>query len=78
MKHGLKKEYQDFCPKGYNLAWTDYQNYLLTNLTLLTNGTSLEYKTPYQTLLHTAKQTTQQHVFHYASMAHNNHFFSNN
>lgn len=62
-------------PKGYNLAWTDYQNYLSTNLTLLTNGTSLEYKTPYQTLLHTAKQTTQQHVFHYASMAHNNHFF---
>ncbi|KAL6451701.1 TIP41 Type 2A phosphatase activator TIP41 [Candida maltosa Xu316] len=61
--------------KGYNTAWTDYQNYLLTNLTLLTNGTSSELKSPYETLLHTAKQTTLQHVFHYASMAHNNHFF---
>lgn len=61
--------------EGYQTAWTDYQNYLLTNLTLLTNGTSLELKSPYETLLHTAKQTTLQHIFHYSSMAHNNHFF---
>ncbi|RCK64881.1 37S ribosomal protein S26, mitochondrial [Candida viswanathii] len=61
--------------KGYKTAWTDYQRYLLTNLTLLTNGTALELRSPYETLLHTVKQTTQQHVFHYASMAHNNHLF---
>lgn len=45
-------------PKGYNLAWTDYQNYLLTNLTLLTNGTSLEYKTPYK---HCCTQPSKLH-----------------
>ncbi|KAI5967811.1 uncharacterized protein KGF55_000082 [Candida pseudojiufengensis] len=62
-------------PEGYNLAWTDYQTYLLTKLTLLTNGTANETKTPYEILLNTAKQTTQQHTFHYASMSHMNHFF---
>ncbi|KAI5956276.1 hypothetical protein KGF54_000751 [Candida jiufengensis] len=61
--------------KGYNTSWTDYQNYLLTKLTLLTNGTLNETKTPYEILLNTAKQTTQQHTFHYASMSHMNHFF---
>ncbi|CAK9441538.1 mitochondrial 37S ribosomal protein mS42 [Lodderomyces beijingensis] len=64
-----------FTPKGYNAAWTDYQNYLNTNLTLLTNGTANETKSPYQILLNTAKQTTQQHTYHYAAMSHMNHFF---
>ena len=64
-----------FSPQGYNTAWTDYQTYLLTNLTLLTNGTGNEAKHPYQTMLNVAKQTTQQHTYHYAAMSHMNHFF---
>ncbi|CAN3366731.1 small ribosomal subunit protein mS42 [Diutina catenulata] len=60
---------------GFQSAWTDYQQYLTTQLTMATMGTENEVRTPYQILLKTAKQTTQQHVFHYASQAHNNHFF---
>ncbi|KAI5967200.1 hypothetical protein CANMA_003257 [Candida margitis] len=62
-------------PQGYSTAWTDYQTYLLTNLTLLTNGTANETKKPFEILLNAAKQTTQQHTFHYAAMSHMNHFF---
>lgn len=62
-------------PQGYSTAWTNYQTYLLTNLTLLTNGTANETKKPFEILLNTAKQTTQQHTFHYAAMSHMNHFF---
>jgi len=50
-------------PQGYSTAWTNYQTYLLTNLTLLTNGTANETKKPFEILLNTAKQTTQQHTF---------------
>ncbi|KAG2734247.1 hypothetical protein G9P44_002253 [Scheffersomyces stipitis] len=64
-----------YSAKGFNSIWTEYQKYLTLNLTLHTNGTENELKTPYQILLHTAKQTTEQHIFHYASQAHNNHFF---
>lgn len=56
------------------MAWSDYQTYLTRNLTLHTNGTENELRSPYQILLQTAKSTTDQHVFHYASQAHNNHF----
>ncbi|KAK6456991.1 manganese superoxide dismutase [Scheffersomyces xylosifermentans] len=64
-----------YSAKGFQAAWADYQKFLTLNLTLHTNGTENELKTPYQILLHTAKQTTEQHIFHYASQAHNNHFF---
>ncbi|CAH6718159.1 37S ribosomal protein S26, mitochondrial [[Candida] jaroonii] len=63
-----------YSPEGFKGAWTDYQKFLTMNLTLLTNGTENEFKSPYQILLNTAKQTTEQHIFHYASQAHNNHF----
>lgn len=63
-----------YSPEQYKTIWNDYQKYLTLQLTLLTNGTENELRTPYQILLKTAKQTTEQHVFHYASQAHNNHF----
>lgn len=63
-----------YSAKGFKTAWTDYQKYLTMNLTMHTNGTENELKTPFQIALHTAKQTTEQHIFHYASQAHNNHF----
>lgn len=64
-----------YSAEGYNLAWSDYQKYLTTKLTLLTNGTENETRSAFQVLLLTARKTTEQHVFHYASQAHNNHFF---
>lgn len=64
-----------YSPAGYKTAWQDYQRYLTLNLTLQTNGTENEVRSPYQILLQTAKQTTEQHTFHFASQAHNNHFF---
>lgn len=63
-----------YSPKGFKASWIDYQKYLTMNLTVLTNGTENELKSPYQILLNTAKQTTEQHTFHFASQAHNNHF----
>lgn len=61
--------------QGYQTAWIDYQRYLCMKLTLYTNGTPNEYKTPYHILLNTAKPSIYQHVFHFASQTHNNHFF---
>lgn len=60
---------------GFKTAWLEYQKYLTLNLTLRTNGTENELRSPYQILLQTAKQTTEQHTYHFASQAHNNHFF---
>lgn len=62
-----------YSPSGFKSAWSDYQKYLTLNLTLQTNGTENELRSPYQILLQTAKNTTEQHTFHYASQAHNNH-----
>ncbi|KAK6201253.1 Manganese/iron superoxide dismutase [Scheffersomyces amazonensis] len=64
-----------YSPKGFKTAWIDYQKYLTLNLSLHTVGTENELKPPFEILLHTAKQTTEQHTFHFASQAHNNHFF---
>lgn len=64
-----------YSPGGYQSAWLAYQKYLTTNLSLNTVGTENESRSTYQILLLTAKQTTEQHTFHYASQAHNNHLF---
>lgn len=64
-----------YTPQGFRTAWSDYQRFLTTNLTLRTNGSENELRTPYQIVLQTAKNTTEQHTFHYASQAHNNHLF---
>jgi Fe-Mn family superoxide dismutase len=71
-KNGIEGLYS--C-QGFNDAWVNYQKYLTMNLTLQTNGTENELRSPYQILLQTAKKTTEQHIFHYASQAHNNHLF---
>lgn len=64
-----------YTPGGFREAWLEYQQYLTAKLTVNTAGTRNETKTPYHILLNTAKQPLSQHVFHYASQAHNNHFF---
>lgn len=63
-----------YSSQGYTKSWLDYQKYLTINLSLQTTGTENELRTPYQILLHTAKQTTEQHTYHFALQAHNNHF----
>lgn len=64
-----------YSAQGYATAWSDYQTLLTTNLTLNTVGTRHEGRSAFQLLLLTAKRTTDQHIFHYASQAHNNHMF---
>ncbi|GEQ68036.1 hypothetical protein JCM33374_g1702 [Metschnikowia sp. JCM 33374] len=71
-KNGIQGLYS---PEGYATAWSEYQKLLTANLTLHTVGTRHEVRSPFQLLLSTAKRTTDQHIFHYASQAHNNHFF---
>lgn len=71
-QEGIKGLYS---PAGFKSSWLDYQKYLTLNLTLLTNGTENELRSPYQIALQTAKNTNEQHTFHFASQAHNNHFF---
>ncbi|OBA23253.1 hypothetical protein METBIDRAFT_102810 [Metschnikowia bicuspidata var. bicuspidata NRRL YB-4993] len=71
-KNGIQGLYS---AEGYATAWSDYQKLLTTSLTLNTVGTRHEGRSAFQLLLLTAKRTTDQHIFHYASQAHNNHMF---
>jgi Fe-Mn family superoxide dismutase len=62
-------------PAQFQTAWIDHQNYLTKNLTLKTVDTEYETKSPLAITLATAKKPLQGDIFHYASMAHNNHLF---
>lgn len=64
-----------YSPNGYQSAWQEYQNYLTKNLTLKTNGTLHETRSPFQIILLTSKNNLEQSIFHFASQAHNNHLF---
>lgn len=59
----------------FQMAWTDYQDFLTKNLSLKSIGTSFEARTPLSIILSTAKKQQYASLFHYASQAHNNHFF---
>lgn len=62
-------------PKGFQIAWLDYQKYLTMNLSMLSIGTDLENKSAFEILVTTAKRSDRTSVFHYASQSHNNHLF---
>lgn len=64
-----------YSANGYKSAWSEYQKYLTSNLTLKTNGTKHETRSPFQIILLTSKNGLEQSIFHYASQAHNNHLF---
>lgn len=64
-----------YSAQGYKSAWTEYQTYLTTSLTIKTAGTKFETRTPLQIVLLTSKNGLEQSVFHYALQAHNNHLF---
>ncbi|CAI8492874.1 unnamed protein product [Pichia kudriavzevii] len=59
----------------FQTAWCDYQSYLTRNLTLRTVDSEYETRTPMAIALSTAKDPQKADIFHYASQAHNNHFF---
>lgn len=61
--------------EGFQTGWLDYQKFLTTKLTLLTNGTADETRHPLQITLLSAKDSTRQRVFNVASQTFNNHFF---
>ncbi|KAH3683161.1 hypothetical protein WICPIJ_005858 [Wickerhamomyces pijperi] len=61
--------------EGFQTGWLDYQKFLTTKLTLLTNGTADETRHPLQITLISAKDSTRQRVFNVASQTFNNHFF---
>ncbi|PHH70658.1 hypothetical protein CDD82_6997 [Ophiocordyceps australis] len=62
-------------PVGFQYAWTDYMQFVLEKLNLLTEGGELENRDTKSTLLLTAREPKQAAIFNYASMAHNHHFF---
>jgi len=64
-----------YSPQGFKLAWTDYQKYLTTKLTMLTNGTADETRYPFHIAINSCNDQTKQRVFNVASQTHNNHFF---
>lgn len=64
-----------YSANGYKAAWSEYQKYLAINLTMKTNGTKHETRTPLQIILSTCKNNLEQSIFHFASQAHNNHLF---
>ncbi|PHH61547.1 hypothetical protein CDD81_284 [Ophiocordyceps australis] len=76
LSHDLSNGISNFMtPQGFQYAWTDYMNFVLERLNLLTEGGELEGKTTKSTLLLTAREPKQAAIFNYASMAHNHHFF---
>jgi Fe-Mn family superoxide dismutase len=62
-------------PNAFKQGWTDYQNYLLENLTQLTMDSENESRVPFHIVLNTSAKPDHAHVFNYASQAHNNHMF---
>ncbi|CDK27065.1 unnamed protein product [Kuraishia capsulata CBS 1993] len=60
---------------GFNTAWTQYQNYLLTRLTLKTQGTEFENRSVSDIVISSAKRSQNTSIYHFASQAFNNHFF---
>ncbi|KAL1957581.1 hypothetical protein VTO42DRAFT_5692 [Malbranchea cinnamomea] len=62
-------------PEGYDMAWTQYQSFLIHKLNLLTNGTRDEDVPTGSLIVKYARDPNMASLFNYASMAHNNHFF---
>ncbi|KAL6706905.1 hypothetical protein ACN47E_005048 [Coniothyrium glycines] len=64
-----------FTPKGFGIAYTEYQQYMVDELTESTAGTSYENQDPKSLVIEFARDPTKAYLFNIASMAFNNHFF---
>ncbi|KAF2280867.1 Fe superoxide dismutase-like protein [Westerdykella ornata] len=62
-------------PKGFKIAYTDYQQLMVDELNAATSGTTLEGQTPKSLVIELARNPTTAYSFNVASMAYNNHFF---
>ncbi|MCJ1243851.1 hypothetical protein MMC30_001048 [Trapelia coarctata] len=60
---------------AFDMAWTQYQEYLITKLNEMTARTPDEPSQVKNLLLKHARDPSKAALFNHASMAHNNHFF---
>ncbi|KAI1142769.1 manganese and iron superoxide dismutase [Hypoxylon sp. FL0543] len=65
-------------PQGFDIAWTQYMQYIIERLNATTAGTEFEGQEPLSILKATAREPSQAPIFNYASMAHNNALFFEN
>lgn len=61
--------------EGFRDVWTEYQQYLVDELSRQTAETEHETRTPFGIMLNTAEKQLDAATFNYASQAHNNHLF---
>ncbi|KAF2158716.1 hypothetical protein M409DRAFT_71507 [Zasmidium cellare ATCC 36951] len=64
-----------FSPKGYDVAWTQYQEVLLSKLRELTSGTPDAHAEVKDLVIRYARDPMNASLFNHASAAFNNHFF---
>ncbi|KAI1443107.1 manganese and iron superoxide dismutase [Annulohypoxylon stygium] len=62
-------------PGGFDMAWTQYMNFIVEKLNTLVAEDEFEQQDPLSIVKATAREPSQAHIFNYASMAYNNHFF---
>lgn len=71
-KHGVKNL---FSPKAFNIAWDQYQEYLVKDLNQLTSGEPEENMKVQDLVIKWARDPMRAYYFNIASTAFNNHFF---
>lgn len=64
-----------YSPAGFRNVWTEYQQYLVDELSRQTAETEHETRTPFGIMLNTAEKMLDASLFNHASQAHNNHLF---
>ncbi|VVT50320.1 mitochondrial 37S ribosomal protein mS42 [Magnusiomyces paraingens] len=64
-----------YSKEGFRDVWTEYQQYLVDELSRETAETEHETRTPFGIMLNTAASQLDAPVFNFASQAHNNHLF---
>ncbi|KAF1845961.1 Fe superoxide dismutase-like protein [Cucurbitaria berberidis CBS 394.84] len=62
-------------PKGFKVAYTDYQQHMIDELNESTAGTQFENQDTKSLVIEFAREPTKAYAFNIASMAFNNHFF---
>ncbi|KAI1213955.1 manganese and iron superoxide dismutase [Annulohypoxylon truncatum] len=65
-------------PGGFDLAWTQYMNFVIEKLNTMIAEDDFGQQDPLSIVKATAREPSLAHIFNYASMAYNNHFFFDN
>lgn len=60
---------------GFRDIWTEYQQYLVDELSRQTAETEHETRTPFGIMVNTAEKMLDTSIFNFASQAHNNHLY---